>query len=177
MQVIEQAAEKIKLFVTDVDGIMTDGTLVYDHKGHELKMFNVLDGLGLKLLQQQGIEVAIISSRNSAAVSQRAKDLEIKHVFQGKEDKRATLSELILHLHLQPEQVAYIGDDLQDLALIKYVGLGITVPNAHPVVREQARWQTIAKGGQGAVRECCDLILKAQKHYPLIIEQYKQWVD
>lgn len=177
MKKIFDAAKKIKLLVTDVDGVLTDGSLIFDDEGRELKKFHVHDGLGLKLLMQHGINVAIISSRESSIVSKRAKELGIQHLYQGHDDKRQPLQDIMQTLQLQPDQVAYVGDDLMDLPLIKFVGLGIAVANAHPWVRKHAQWQTVAAGGQGAVRECCDLILRAQNHLNTLLEQYSQWLS
>ena len=155
-------AAKIRLAVFDVDGTLTDGRLWYSEGGHETKVFHVHDGLGLKRLQANGVQVAIITARISHPVSLRAEELDIAHVYQGQSDKRACLLELIDALKLTPEQVAFIGDDLPDLPPMHIVGLAVAVANAHPWVAEQAHWQTGKRGGEGAAREVCDLILHAQ---------------
>lgn len=176
MKKVFEAAKKIKLFVTDVDGVLTNGLLGFDDQGRELKQFHVQDGFGFELLMKYGIQTGIISGRNTPIVQQRANDLKIQHIYQGCKDKRIALQDLLEKLQLQPEQVAYVGDDLLDLPLIKYVGLGIAVRNAHPWVRQHALWQTLAAGGKGAVRECCDLILRAQNHFDELVEHYSRWL-
>lgn len=155
-------AEKIRLAVFDVDGTLTDGRLWYAEDGRETKVFHVHDGLGLKRLQAHGVVVAIITARISHAVALRAEELDIAHVYQGQSDKRACLLELLDALHLQPAQAAFVGDDLPDLAPMRLAGLAVAVANAHPWVSEQAHWQTGRRGGEGAAREVCDLLLQAQ---------------
>lgn len=155
-------AAKIRVAVFDVDGTLTDGRLWYGEDGRETKVFHVHDGLGLKQLQAHGVEVAIITARISHPVALRAEELDIAHVYQGQPDKRACLLELLDALKLQPEQAAFTGDDLPDLAPMRLAGLAVAVADAHPWVAEQAHWQTRRGGGRGAAREVCDLILLAQ---------------
>jgi 3-deoxy-D-manno-octulosonate 8-phosphate phosphatase (KDO 8-P phosphatase) len=155
-------AAKIRLVAFDVDGTLTDGRLWYGEDGHETKVFHVHDGLGLKRLQANGVQVALITARISHPVALRAEELDIAHVYQGQGDKRACLLELIDALHLDSEQVAFVGDDLPDLPPMRLAGLAVAVANAHPWVAEQAHWQTRLGGGMGAAREVCDLILEAQ---------------
>ena len=155
-------AANIRLAVFDVDGTLTDGRLWYAENGHEAKVFHVHDGLGLKRLQANGIEVALITARISHPVALRAEELGIAHVYQGQGDKRACLSELLDALHLTPEQAAFTGDDLPDLPPMRIAGLAVAVANAHPWVADAAHWQTAKSGGMGAAREVCDLILHAQ---------------
>jgi 3-deoxy-D-manno-octulosonate 8-phosphate phosphatase (KDO 8-P phosphatase) len=155
-------AAKIRLAVFDVDGTLTDGRLWYAEDGHETKVFHAHDGLGLKRLQAHGVEVALITARISHPVALRAEELDITHVYQGQGDKRACLNELIEALHLRAEQVAYVGDDLPDLAPMRMVGMAVAVANAHPWIVEAAHWQTHQRGGEGAAREVSDLILHAQ---------------
>ena len=157
-----QRAAKIRLAVFDVDGTLTDGRLHVGADGHETKVFHVHDGLGLKRLHANGVQVAIITARISHAVAVRAAELDILHVYQGQADKRACLREILDALDLQPEQAAFVGDDLPDLAPMRLAGLAIAVANAHPWVAEQAHWQTRLAGGEGAAREVCDLLLIAQ---------------
>jgi len=159
--VLDRAA-RIRLAVFDVDGTLTDGRLWYAEDGHETKVFHVHDGLGLKQLQANGVLVALITARISHPVALRAEELDIAHVYQGQSDKRACLLELLDALHLAPEQVAFIGDDLPDLPPMRIAGLAVAVANAHPWVAEQAHWQTSKSGGLGAAREVCDLLLHAQ---------------
>jgi len=155
-------AAKIRLVAFDVDGTLTDGRLWYGEDGRETKVFHVHDGLGLKRLQANGVQVALITARISHPVALRAEELDIAHVYQGQGDKRACLLELLDALHLTPEQAAFVGDDLPDLPPMRLAGLAVAVANAHPWVVEQAHWQTRLGGGMGAAREVCDLILQAQ---------------
>lgn len=155
-------AAKIRLVVFDVDGTLTDGRLWYAEDGHETKVFHVHDGLGLKRLMANGVQVAIISARISHPVALRAEELDIAHVYQGQGDKRASLEQLLEALNLAPEQVAFVGDDLPDLPPMRVVGLAVAVANAHPWVAEQSHWRTRLGGGMGAAREVCDMILHAQ---------------
>jgi 3-deoxy-D-manno-octulosonate 8-phosphate phosphatase, YrbI family len=155
-------AAKIRLAVFDVDGTLTDGRLWYGEDGRETKVFHVHDGLGLKRLQANGVEVAIITARISHPVALRAEELGIAHLYQGQADKRGCLLELLDALKLGAEQAAFIGDDLPDLAPMRLAGLSVAVADAHPWVAEQAHWQTSRRGGRGAAREVSDMILLAQ---------------
>ncbi|MEO5561053.1 MAG: 3-deoxy-manno-octulosonate-8-phosphatase KdsC [Dokdonella sp.] len=159
---IRERAARIRLAVFDVDGVLTDGKLWYTADGHELKAFNVHDGMGLKRLLTNGIEVAIITARMSHVVTERMAELGVAHVYQDQKDKRVCLEQLLQALKLSPDQVSYTGDDLPDLAPMQMVGLSVAVANAHAWVRERAHWQTRLAGGEGAVREVSDLILAAQ---------------
>lgn len=155
-------AARIRLALFDVDGVLTDGRLLYSDDGRESKAFHVRDGLGLKRLIANGIEVAIITARMSHMVTERTAELGIAHVYQGQEDKLACYEQLIHALKLEPEQTCYCGDDLPDLRVMGRVGLSVAVADAHPWVAESAHWRTRANGGCGAVRELCDLLLAAQ---------------
>ncbi|MEG3754695.1 3-deoxy-manno-octulosonate-8-phosphatase KdsC [Psychromonas arctica] len=155
-----QRAQKIKLFVCDVDGVFSDGRIYLGNHGEELKAFHTKDGFGLKAIMQQGIEVAIITGRQSNIVSDRMNALGVKHIFQGKDDKLSVYNELLSQLNLTAEQTAYIGDDVVDLPVIQLAGLGIAVNDAHPLVLQKADLITTVKGGFGAVREICDLFLQ-----------------
>jgi 3-deoxy-D-manno-octulosonate 8-phosphate phosphatase (KDO 8-P phosphatase) len=159
---IRERAAGIKLAIFDVDGVLTDGSLIYAADGHELKAFHVHDGLGLKRLLANHIEVAVITARMSMIVTERMADLGVAHVYQGQDDKLACFEQLLHALKLRPDQVAYTGDDLPDLAVMQRVGLAVAVANAHPWVRERAHWRTRLPGGSGGAREVCDLILAAQ---------------
>ena len=156
-------ASQIKLVVFDVDGVLTDGKLIYTNSGSEARCFNVKDGTGIRLLLTHGIEVAVISARKSTIVSNRMADLGVKHVFQGCLDKAMTLDALILLLNINLQQVAYVGDDLIDLPAMKQVGLALAPADAHQSVKQQADWVTASGGGCGAAREVCDVIFQAQK--------------
>lgn len=155
-------AARIRLALFDVDGVMTDGRLIYSDDGRELKAFHVHDGLGLKRLIANGIEVGIITTRMSHMVTERTAELGIAHVYQGQADKLACYEQLIHALQLEPGQTSYCGDDLPDLRVMGRVGLAIAVANAHAWVGERAHWRTRRNGGDGAVREVCDLLLAAQ---------------
>lgn len=162
MQNIVPLAQDIQLLALDVDGILSDGSILYSAQGDEIKAFNIMDGLGIKLLQNAGIEVAIITGRVSPMVARRARELGIQHLIQGREDKLTALKELLSITGTDKDNVAYMGDDLPDLAAIRYARLGITVPNAMPFVQQHADHITQRAGGKGAVREICELILDAQ---------------
>ncbi|HEY1991136.1 MAG TPA: HAD-IIIA family hydrolase [Gammaproteobacteria bacterium] len=159
---VKARAARIKLVVFDVDGVLTDGRLYYGAGGEELKVFHVQDGYGLKRLLQAGLKVAIISGRDSAAVTRRMQDLGIEHVFQGDEDKLPLLKRLLERLRFTLEQTACVGDDLPDLPLLEHAGLAVAVNNARPRLKAVAHHVTAAHGGLGAAREVCDLILEAQ---------------
>ena len=157
---IEKAAA-VRLLALDVDGIMTDGTLLFSASGDEIKGFNILDGLGIKQVMAAGVEVAVITGRRSPLTEKRMNDLGIRHLMQGREDKKVALRELAGRLEIAPHQIAYMGDDLPDLPAIRYAGLGITVPNGYWLVRQHADFCTSVAGGSGAVREACELLLCA----------------
>ena len=151
----------IRLLVLDVDGVLTDGTILLG-AGEELKSFHVRDGLGLKRLMSAGVEVAVISGRDSAAVTRRMAELDVRHVYQGIEDKLAVLERLRSTLGIDALEVAVVGDDLPDLAPMRAAGLAIAVADAHEEVRAAADWVTQAGGGHGAVREVADRLLAAR---------------
>ena len=153
---------RIKLLVLDVDGIMTDGGLYYTESGEIIKKFNVKDGLGIKRLINAGVEVAIISANSSEATLHRANRLNVKHVFINAKDKLAILKDLCEQLNISLGEVASMGDDLSDLPVMQAVGLPITVADAMPENISCAQYVTAKSGGQGAVREVCDRIIKAQ---------------
>lgn len=156
------AFENIKLLALDVDGVMTDGKLYFSAQGDEIKAFSILDGHGIKMLLNNGIHVAVITGRSSPLVARRARDLGVEHIIQGREDKKAALLELLDELELSPSNAAYMGDDLPDLGAIVTAEVGIAVPNAHAFVKINADYCTHTPGGQGAVREICDLILESK---------------
>ena len=169
---LQLKAKRIKLLVLDVDGVLTDGRLYFDTNGVESKSFDSQDGHGIKMLQQTGVEVAIITGRTSKIVATRAANLNISHLIQGREDKKVALLEMTKHKALSPDQIAYVGDDLPDLSAIRYVGLGIAVSNAHFFVKEHASWTTAQLGGRGAVREICDFIMDAQNNLNNALKEY-----
>ncbi len=167
-----QRGETIKLAVFDVDGVLTDGRLYFLEDGSEFKSFSTLDGQGIKMLIASGVATAIISGRKSPVVERRANNLGIAHLFQGREDKLVVLDGLLAELGLSYEQVAYLGDDLPDLPVIRRVGLGMAVANAAGFVREHAHGVTQARGGEGAAREFCELILRAQGNLDTALAAY-----
>ena len=168
---IERAA-RVKVMIFDVDGILTDGSLTYGPDGEVTKTFNVLDGLGIQLLQKTGVATAIISARNSPIVNARARDLGITHVWQGFHDKRIAFAELLAQTGLTAEQCGYIGDDVIDMPLLSQVGFAVTVPSGHPEVQHRVHYVTKAAGGRGAVREVCDLVMRAQGSYERALAPY-----
>ena len=170
---ILSAAKNIKLLLLDVDGVLTDGKLYYGNSGEELKAFNIQDGLGIKLLHQAGIQVGIITGRVSALLQRRADELGISPVIQGREDKLTALRELLQGMNLGLNEIAFMGDDLPDLSVINTVGLGITVANASSTLTTEAAWQTRRSGGDGAVREAAEMILRAQNKFDALVEQFK----
>ena len=157
-----QRARSVKLAIFDVDGVLTDGKLYFLVDGSEFKTFNTLDGHGIKMLIASGVRTAIISGRKTPIVERRAQNLGIQHLYQGREDKLVVLDELLGQLNLNYAQVAYLGDDLPDLPVIRRVGLGMAVASADAFVRENAHGITQARGGEGAAREFCELIMRAQ---------------
>ncbi|WP_196141136.1 3-deoxy-manno-octulosonate-8-phosphatase KdsC [Aliikangiella sp. G2MR2-5] len=169
-----EKASQIKLLICDVDGVLSDGKVYFGNEQEELKNFNIKDGLGIKLMQKNGITVAIITGRQSNIVERRAKELGIEKVYQGRSDKRATYQEIIEDMGLQKEQVAHIGDDLPDLPLMKRSGLGICVNDGYYFVKQHADWVTPSNGGSGAVRDVADLLLTAQGKLPNIQAEYLQ---
>ncbi len=164
--------KEIKLLALDVDGVMSDGTLYFSANGDEIKGFSILDGLGIKMLQQGGVTVAIITGRTSPLTARRAANLGIKHIAQGREDKKVALLELCKELNITLEHCAYMGDDLPDLSAIVASRVGITVPNGHWFVKKHAQYCTEAKGGKGAVREVCEIILQAQGNLQKMLDSF-----
>ena len=157
-----QKLSQIQLLICDVDGVLSDGLIYLGNQGEEFKTFNTKDGFGMKALMNAGIEVAIITGRDSRIVAERMASLGVKHVYQGQSDKRISFHALLKDLNLKPEQVAYIGDDVVDLSVMELCGLGVAVNDAHPLVRQRADYVTQLAGGRGCVRELCDLMLEAR---------------
>lgn len=155
-------AKEVKLLILDVDGVLTTGYLEYDANGEMVKSFFVQDGLGIQLLRQMGIPIAIISGRDSKVTSARAKDLKIDFLMQGAQDKGAALQKLMLDAQVTPQQCAYMGDDVIDLPILRAVGFASSVPNGHVLAQRAAHWVSSNGGGAGAVRELAELILFAQ---------------
>lgn len=159
---IRERAAIIKLAAFDIDGVLTDGSLWYGENGEQLKRFHALDGHGLKMLQQSGIMVVLITGREGPIVARRAAELGIAETYQNVRDKGQLLDELISRHGIGPEHIAYVGDDIIDLPAMHKAGLAISVPNAPLYISQAAHWTTSVPGGAGAARECCDLILAAQ---------------
>jgi 3-deoxy-D-manno-octulosonate 8-phosphate phosphatase (KDO 8-P phosphatase) len=165
-------AAGVKLMIFDVDGILTDGSLHFGADGEVIKTFNVLDGHGIKLLQQSGVATAIISARQSPIVLRRAIDLGIEHVQQGAHDKRAAFEQLLQKTGIDAAACGFVGDDVIDLPILMRVGFAASVPNGHPEVTRRVHYVTQASGGRGAARELCDYILRAQGNYDAALAPY-----
>ncbi len=173
IQLLSEKAKKIKLVVTDVDGVLTDGKVYLDQNTNELKSFNIKDGLGMKLLMKQNLVVAVITGRQSHIVDRRMTELGVTEVHQSQPDKRLCFASLLKKFNLEAQQVAYLGDDLPDLPLMNQCGLGVAVADGHWFLQQQADWVTSSRGGEGAFRELAELILGAQGLLPAILEEYK----
>lgn len=167
-----QRAAQVRLMIFDVDGILTDGSLHFGPEGEVIKSFNVLDGHGIKLLQQSGVATAIISARQSPIVARRAADLGIAHVQQGIHDKRRAFEQLLEQTAIPMQACGFIGDDVIDLPILTRVGFAVSVPNGHPEVQQRVHYVTDAGGGHGAAREICDFILRAQGNYAAALAPY-----
>ena len=155
-------ASKISLLILDIDGVLTDGGLYFDNQGQEYKAFNSLDGHGMRMLMEQGIEIAVITGRQSTLVEHRMANLGITKIYQGYRDKLPAHRQLLEDTGLHAEQVAYMGDDLPDLPVMSRVGFAVSVPNGNAFVREHSDLVTQASGGKGAVRELCEFLLQAR---------------
>ncbi len=166
-------AKEIKLLLLDVDGVLTDGTLLYTGSGEESKSFNTQDGFGLRLLGEAGVEVGVITARQSEVVARRAKELNMRHIYQGIDNKNEAFKEIIQVSGLKPFQIAYMGDDWLDLVLLQQVGLAITPANGVVEVQEIAHFITERSGGAGAVRDACDLIIEAKNLAGELLQKYK----
>ncbi len=169
---MQQRAAKIKLLLLDVDGVLTNGQIIYDGVGNELKMFNVRDGHGLKLIQRAGIKVGIITGRKSEVVKRRASELGIDILYQGALKKMDPYLEILAQTGLAEEQIAYVGDDLIDLPVLGRVGFSATVADADAEVCSRVNYVASKPGGFGAVREICDLLLKAGGHWEQVTARY-----
>ncbi|MBM4422257.1 MAG: HAD-IIIA family hydrolase [Chloroflexi bacterium] len=164
-----EKAKEVKLVILDVDGVMTDGRIIIDDNGVETRNFDIKDGLGVVALQMLGIEVAIITSKKSVAVANRAQELKIKRFYEGIRKKSEPYAEIIADMSITDAQVCYVGDDLMDLGLMKRVGFPVAVNDAVAEVKAAAVYVTQAKGGYGAVRETAEVILKAQGKWDSVL--------
>ena len=171
-EVVTRKARKIRLLLLDVDGVLTDGRILFDSQGRELKCFDVQDGQGISWLLREGIKVGFLSGRSSGAVEKRAKELGISFLFQGIKDKMILYEKLLQEIKLDPKQVSFMGDDFIDLRLLKKVGFSISVSDGHPLIQKEVDYITQAAGGLGAVREVSELILKAQGKWESILQNY-----
>lgn len=174
MKDILERANAIKLVIFDVDGVLTDGSLFLGDDGLEYKAFNSRDGHGMKMLQESGVTVAIITGRSSKVVDYRMQSLGIEHVYQGQHDKRIAFAELLEKMQLTPQQVAYVGDDVVDLPVMSKVGLAIAVQDAHSMVVKHSHWQTPSCGGRGAGRDVCEMLMEAHGVLQETLDSYLQ---
>lgn len=171
----QQRQRAVRLLILDVDGVLTDGSLFLGDGGEQYKAFHSRDGHGIRLLQQAGLAVAVLTGRVSRVVEHRMRDLGVEHIIQGRRDKGQALAELLSHFpHLTHTQVAFMGDDVVDWPAMRRVGLSIAVADAHPFVHSRADWCTEHPGGRGAVREVCDTLLHVQG---LLDELYREYLD
>ncbi|MDP2854941.1 MAG: HAD-IIIA family hydrolase [Smithellaceae bacterium] len=169
---IQGKLKKIKMLVLDVDGVMTDGSIIMDSDGREMKNFNVRDGHGLVMIQRHGMQVAILTGRTSAVVDHRARDLKITEVYQGALNKKEIFAQILKKNNLTPETIAYMGDDIVDIPVLKMVGFSVAVADALELVKKTVDYVTVNRGGQGAVREICEMLLMAQGHWPEVAARY-----
>ena len=169
---MDEKLAKIKLLLLDVDGVMTNGQIIYDGQNTELKAFDVKDGHGIKLLQRTGIKIGIITGRSSAVVARRAKELGIEILYQGALKKLDPYLEILKQEGLTDDQVAYIGDDVIDLPILRRVGFSVTVADAVPDMAPLVDYVTVRNGGRGAVREVCDMLIKASGQWVELTRRY-----
>jgi 3-deoxy-D-manno-octulosonate 8-phosphate phosphatase (KDO 8-P phosphatase) len=160
------------MLILDVDGVMTDGGILMDSDGREMKKFNVRDGHGLVMIQRHGIQVAILTGRTSALVEHRARDLRISEVYQGALNKKEVFATILEKNRLAPEEIAYMGDDIVDIPVLKMVGFSAAVADALDVVKRSVDFVTVQPGGKGAVREVCEMLLMAQGHWAQVSARY-----
>ncbi len=169
--ILERAAQ-IKLVIFDVDGVLTDGSLYLGDDGQEYKAFYSRDGHGMKMLQSTGVELGVITGRTSHVVRHRMESLGVVHVYQGHVEKLPVYQQLLQEIGLQPEETAFVGDDVIDLPVMLRVGLAVAVQDAHPLVKRHCHWQTPHPGGRGAVRDVCELLMEAQGSLESTLARY-----
>lgn len=172
MHDILEKARQIRVVIFDVDGVLTDGSLLLGDDGQEYKAFYSRDGHGMKMLRASGVEIAIITGRSSEVVKHRVADLGIQHVYQGQLDKIVAFEHLVGELGVEADAIAYVGDDVVDLPVMRKVGFAIAVQDAHPLVKQHAHWQTPSNGGRGAARDVCELIMEAQGTLQAQLQRY-----
>ncbi|MCX5695654.1 MAG: HAD-IIIA family hydrolase [Candidatus Omnitrophica bacterium] len=170
---LKERARKIKVLLLDVDGVLTDGRIIYDSKGRDSKFFDVHDGLGVYVLNRAGIKTIIVTAKSSGTIQPRARDMRITEVFADIFPKSAILDKILKKYKVTKDEVCFVGDDLVDLGLMKVVGLPIAVFNACPEIKQAADYITIKHGGRGAVREVAELILKAQGKWEELVRFYE----
>jgi 3-deoxy-D-manno-octulosonate 8-phosphate phosphatase (KDO 8-P phosphatase) len=169
---ILEKAKKVKLLLLDVDGVLTDGRIIYDSRGCDMKLFDVHDGLGVYVLNKAGIKTILITAKGSPAIRPRARDMQVAEVFQNITPKTKVLDKILKKYKVELSEICFVGDDLVDLGLMKKVGLAVAVFNACPEIKQAAGYITLKEGGRGAVREVAELILKSQGKWPEILKIY-----
>ena len=174
MNINHEKAKNIKIVIFDIDGVLTDGSLYFDNKGEEFKAFNSKDGHGIRMLLESGIEIALITGRESELVKHRAANLKLSPslIYQGYRDKLPAFRDLLEKTGYAKENIAFVGDDVIDLPIMSQVGFSISVADAHWFVREHSDWITGKKGGKGAAREVCEFILEAQGKLQILLDAY-----
>lgn len=169
---LREQAKKVQLLLLDVDGVLTDGRIIYDSSGRDMKFFDVHDGLGVHLLHALGIKTVLITAKGSKTISPRARDMKVAEVFENIFPKSAILGKILKNYKVQAQQVCFVGDDLVDLSLMKRVGFPVAVFNAAPEIKQAASYITLKEGGRGAVREIAELILKSQGRWEEALKIY-----
>jgi len=171
-EILSQKAKRVKLLLLDVDGVLTDGMIVYDSRGHDMKFFDVHDGMGVYLLKKAGIPTILITAKGSRAIKPRARDMQVETVFENVSPKSAALDKILKKYKVSADQICFAGDDLVDLCLMDKVGFAVAVFNACPEIKQRAAYITLREGGRGAVREIAELILKAQGKWQDLVSTY-----
>ena len=169
---LKERARRIKLLILDVDGILTDGRIIYDSKGNDLKVFDVYDGMGIHLLGEAGIKTILISARASKTIKIRAKDMGVSEIFENADKKINVYNKILKKFKLKDENICFMGDDLVDLAILKRAGFAVSVPNACGEAKKTSHYVTRKRGGKGAVREVCELILKNKNKWSHLLKSY-----
>jgi len=169
---LRETAKKTKLLLLDVDGVLTDGRIIYDSRGHDMKLFDVHDGMGVHVLRKTGIKTILITAKGSRAIRPRAKDMGVQEVLENISPKTKVLDKILKQYKVSVDEICFVGDDLVDLGLMKRVGFPIAVFNACPEIKQAAVYITLREGGRGAVREVAELILKAQDKWKEVISLY-----
>jgi 3-deoxy-D-manno-octulosonate 8-phosphate phosphatase (KDO 8-P phosphatase) len=169
---LKEKARKVKLLLLDVDGVLTDGRIIYDSRGRDMKFFDVHDGLGVYVLRKCGIKTILITAKGSKAIGPRARDMQVEAVFENISPKTIVLGRILKKYAVHPDEICFVADDLVDLCLMKRIGFPIAVFNAAPEIKQAAFYITIREGGRGAVREVAELILKSQDKWQEVLGTY-----